>query len=685
MRAAFTDGLRSWQKRLSNAPGGESRAFAELACGRLRSAPCRDEAIEVGLAVDQILIDRGLEPSRLISDRATAINFRRMSAALELMGDPDSNFLLEIAAVGVPIGVDVELPRTPEIFEEKVKWALDQEEAETAEIWGGDNYDSALLHMNDIRRQIEDDIVAGAAVRMSVTAARKKYGSRLTIACLGAVPKEPGSEIVRILYDGTNTVHTNNRIRVRDQARSPMIEDLEAMLREIEDSGTGESHFVIAYDISKAHRLVPVREADWGLQAFQLSGKPGDEDEVIMYCCGTFGIASAAYWWARVSAAMVRLLHYCLGLFWAIWHLLYSDDGLGMAKGSRAREAFMLMFLILETFGFPVAWHKVRAGTQLGWIGYQLDVVRFEVGIDERKKRWLLTWLDERLLEGGVVGRNLRATLGRLCFVARALDHIKPFLSPIFAWSAVLHPSAFHYMPEAVAVLMLWIRAKVAGMSVRHCRPLRCDTGEIFRVDAKAEGDCVVIGGWESYGGCPPSEARWFAVELTKTSAPWAYSKGEPFRTIAALELLGALFAFMLFKDDAAWLQGSAFVSLTGYTDNSGNTFLLDRLMTSKYPLVVILIEVAEQLAAENVGLALRWVPRLQNEEADALTNGCFEGFAPDRRIAARVEDMKFIALNGLMSKVGELMTEIAARKSSMPQISLRGSKKQKLRETDPW
>ena len=106
------------------------------------------------------------------------------------------------------------------------------------------------------------------------------------------------------------------------------------------------------------------------------------------------------------------------------------------------------------------------------------------------------------------LGRNLRSTLGRCGFVARALDHIKPFLNPGFAWSAVLHTSAFHLLPEAIAAPRLWIRSKVAQMSVRHCRQLRHDSGEIFRVDAKAEGDCVVIGGWESFCNCPPSEAR---------------------------------------------------------------------------------------------------------------------------------------------------------------------------------
>ena len=147
----------------------------------------------------------------------------------------------------------------------------------------------------------------------------------------------------------------------------------------------------------------------------------------------------------------------------------------------------------------------------------------------------------------------------------------EPWITSSFA---VLHPSAFHHLPEAIAALMLGIRSKIAQLSVRRCRPLRLDSGEIFRVDAKAEGDCVVFGGWESYGGCPPSEARGFSVVLTKASAPGAFAKGEPFRTIAALELLGALFAFMVFKVGAAWLHGSAFLCLSGFTDHQGNTFL---------------------------------------------------------------------------------------------------------------
>jgi hypothetical protein len=112
---------------------------------------------------------------------------------------------------------------------------------------------------------------------------------------------------------------------------------------------------------------------------------------------------------------------------------------------------------------------------------------------------------------------------------------------------------------------------------------------------------------------------------------------------------------------------------------------LLDRCMTSKFPLIVILIEMAEQLAAENVGLALKWVTRLQNEGADALTNGCFGDFTAALRIEAKVGEMPFLAMNDLMGQVGALMAEIAARKTIGPISGPPSAKRLRLRETDPW
>ena len=80
----------------------------------------------------------------------------------------------------------------------------------------------------------------------------------------------------------------------------------------------------------------------------------------------------------------------------------------------------------------------MNGSTKVQWIGYDLNVDRFEKGISPRKVKWVADWITTHLESGGVLGRNLRSALGRLVFVAGALHHVRPFLGPIFAWSAVL-------------------------------------------------------------------------------------------------------------------------------------------------------------------------------------------------------------------------------------------------------
>ena len=91
-----------------------------------------------------------------------------------------------------------------------------------------------------------------------------------------------------------------------------------------------------------------------------------------------------------------------------------------------------------------------------------------------------------------------------------------------------------------------------------RCRERSKDRGELFRQDAKAEGNAVAIGGWRTAGGVPASQAPWFAVELTRVNAPWAFARGEPFRTIASLELLGAFVGVMVLLPSGDWCRDEA-------------------------------------------------------------------------------------------------------------------------------
>ena len=124
----------------------------------------------------------------------------------------------------------------------------------------------------------------------------------------------------------------------------------------------------------------------------------------------------------------------------------------------------------------------------------------------------------------------------------------------------------------------------------------------------------MAIGGWECQGGTTAAKARWFATTLDRANAPWAFSRGEPFRSIAAIELFASLVSLMVFtKNEKGGERGV--LLLTDLTDNSGNTSALSRLMSSKFPLVVIMTEMAAQLQAKEAELDLHWIPRNQNEE----------------------------------------------------------------------
>ena len=92
------------------------------------------------------------------------------------------------------------------------------------------------------------------------------------------------------------------------------------------------------------------------------------------------------------------------------------------------------------------------------WIGYQLDVENFSRGVSSKKVDWVVGWIQRKLQEGGATGREMRSALGRFSFVAGALHHVRPFLGPLFAWTAMIAMGTYTQFPDAVKILYwdLW-------------------------------------------------------------------------------------------------------------------------------------------------------------------------------------------------------------------------------------
>ena len=503
--------------------------------------------------------------------------------------------------------------------------------------------------------------------------------------------------------------------------RNPTSADIRSVLSEMAREACG--HFTLVYDISHAHRQVAVDEKEWGRLACQIEGTAADtlrdqipllkgrtsakvgpsqitfteqqlDEEIWVNRVGTFGVGSAGYWWGRAGALLVRLSHYYAPRqIRALWVLLYADDGNATAGGPRFEAPLLVHLLFLEVLGTPMKWKKVKGGVQVEWVGYLLDYARFEMGITESRAKWCITWLRSKVRERRIALGELREGLGRLVFVSGPIEHIRPILGPLFAWGSAGPRFLKPRLPTMLLILMEFLAGQLENSHMTGCREASKDKGELFRLDAKAEGQEVAIGGWLCSEGRSTKDAPWFAVRLTRKNAAWAFARGEPFRTIASLELLGALVGVMVLLPEQLFDRGAESTGLVTFgcaTDNQGNSFLVDRLMTTKYPLGIILVELCHQLALRRSALRARWVPRLENEEADALTNSDFRHFTTKLRVEVDLETLPFGVLPKLLENGETYVAELEALKLAKAMghdgaAKRRRIKGEGLRDTQPW
>jgi hypothetical protein len=124
-------------------------------------------------------------------------------------------------------------------------------------------------------------------------------------------------------------------------------------------------------------------------------------------------------------------------------------------------------------------------------------------------------------------------------------------------------------------------------------------------------------------------------------------------------------------------------LSVGALTDNSGNRFAVARMLTTKWPLVAFLAELSAQLEMKDLLFEMAWVPREQNAEADAITNGDVQWLCPSLRVATDMNALPFLILHDLLTKgaafyEGIETVNISAAVSQPKDVRT-------LRVRDPW
>jgi len=674
-------------------------AFATLAAGKAEVSPF-DAELVAGLRhrLEERFALQGVACRPRPEDEEQPVRIRLLAALLANIQDPDAEGVLGYTC-GVRIGVGVRMPRTPAVYPRKRRWALPSqarpelmEEFDFAEPVLLDNYRSARDLQKEVELDLEDLLARGLCEKLTEDEAKARFGTRYVVASLGALVKrttDEGQRVIRLLFDGTREVPLNAAIQVRDQEIPPGAPDLKRILRA--QAEWPSTPFGLVADVKDAHRVVVIHPADRHL----LGCRARPAGPIYFQKRGTFGVASASYWWGRLAAALLRLLYRVVPERSLFWGMVLADAFKFEAAGHDFVEVLLLAVLTAEALGFPWSWGKLRGGTSFTWVGYQHELREHALGLSESRAAWLRGWLGAVLDARVVHVREFVAGLGRAAYSCGALEYDRPFLAPLYTFAS-LHPLDSHQpLPTYVLSVITFLRGRLLIRRLYPCAQPVEPLGEAIRVDAKAEGETATIGGWlphrDESGKIALDRSPWFFVQLDDQTAPWAYEKDrQPFRVVASLEALAVLVAVLTLTAPVVGRSRRGSVMLPLMTDNRGNSYALTRLMSTKYPLCLLVMELAVALEERGLALTAEWAPREWNSEADAITNSRFEGFAEANRVPFDMRSFPWRVLPGLLSDGRQFyqdaqIARAAARLRPAAAGKRRGGKRQSLKGTDPW
>ena len=400
---------------------------------------------------------------------------------------------------------------------------------------------------------------------------------------------------------------------------------------------------------------------------------------VYVNAVGTFGVASASYYWSSMGSALGRVTHYLSGDTAQSWHLLVADDFHLDAGGGGYREALLSVFILCALSGVPLSWSKTAGGDPVAWVGFEILHRRNSLGISARRAEWFVIWTRDMASRPVVNMDNFEEGLGRIMYVAGALEYERPFLAPLYKFLNVHPRGSTRKLPSHVAFILRHLSIQVERERHFSCATRMLPTDTSPRVDAQASESRTGIGGWlpvlNTRGVPDPWLSPWFSVEITPEVLPWVYEKGgKPSLIISTLEALAVLVSLKMFY---------------GEQPESGKK-KVTKLMTTKFPACAVLMELSAYMKRMSMKVVVEWTPGAGNREADHLANGEYSRFSPENRVNVDLAQMQWDVLPDVLS-LGRSAEDDVRRLKDSGQCLQRNVKRRKrkpderMRLKDPW
>ena len=154
-----------------------------------------------------------------------------------------------------------------------------------------------------------------------------------------------------------------------------------------------------------------------------------------------------------------------------------------------------MFFVLASVLGIPLSWHKTLGGDTLVWVGFELLLESYRVGISQRRADWFIRWSTEVASSPTIHMKTFEECLGRIMFVAGALEHECPFLGPLYKF-LTLHPrNAIRRVPPCVSFFLNFLSRSVSIDRHYDCNQFLDKSSVAPRVDAQASSSRTGIGG----------------------------------------------------------------------------------------------------------------------------------------------------------------------------------------------
>ena len=141
--------------------------------------------------------------------------------------------------------------------------------------------------------------------------------------------------------------------------------------------------------------------------------------------------------------------------------------------------------------------------------------------------------------------------LGRIMFVASALEHERPSLAPLYKFLTMHARNSVRRVPPYVDFILRYLAGEISKKRHYQCGTKLTTADCTPRVDAQASDTRAGIGGWfparDQEGRLSPWLSSWFSLEITREDFPLIFEKGNrPSLVISTLDAFAMLVALKI-------------------------------------------------------------------------------------------------------------------------------------------